>query len=176
MGILSKLSKLRQKTIVDSLIKKGAKIGAGTRFNCNPKKVVGTEPYLVTIGKDCLFAENSRIITHDGGVKVLNSLGYFDGKRLDKIAPVVIGDNVYVGMFAMIMPGVKIGNNVIIGAGAIVTHDAPDNCVLAGVPAKIIKSLDEYHRSGEEKGLYYDLHGKSYKEKRAIYENGRKNG
>jgi hypothetical protein len=59
---------------------------------------------------------------------------------------VVIGNNVYIGMNAIILKGISIGNNVIIGAGSVITQDVPDNCVVAGNPAKIIRSIeDHYH-------------------------------
>lgn len=51
----------------------------------------------------------------------------------------IIGDNVYIGAGALIMGPVRIGNNVVIGAGSVVTKDIPDNCVVAGNPAKVIK-------------------------------------
>lgn len=127
------------------LIKRGANIGSGTRMNCNVD-AFGTEPYLITVGGNCLFAANINLITHDGGIKVLNALGYFDGKRMDNIAPIVIGNNVYIGMGAYIMPGVHIGDNVIVGAGAIVTKDIPSNSVCVGIPARVIKTIDEYYQ------------------------------
>ena len=55
--------------------------------------------------------------------------------------PVVIGNNVWLGEKSSIMPGVKIGNGVVVAANAVVTHDVPDNCIVAGVPAKIIKQI-----------------------------------
>ncbi|WP_283640772.1 serine O-acetyltransferase [Mesonia mobilis] len=51
----------------------------------------------------------------------------------------VIGDNVYLATGAKILGPIKIGNNVIVGANAVVIKDVPDNCVVAGIPAKIIK-------------------------------------
>ena len=54
--------------------------------------------------------------------------------------PVVIGNDVWIGRRAMIMPGVKIGNGCIIGAGAVVTKDIPDYSIAAGVPAKVVKN------------------------------------
>ena len=56
-------------------------------------------------------------------------------------APVVVGDNCYFGLGAKILGGVKIGNNVIVGANAVVTKDIPDNAVVGGIPAKIIKII-----------------------------------
>lgn len=52
----------------------------------------------------------------------------------------IIGDNVVIGTHAQIVGNVKIGNNSIVGAGAIVTHDVPDNVVVVGNPAKILRS------------------------------------
>ena len=56
--------------------------------------------------------------------------------------PITIGNDVWIGGNCTILPGVTIGNNVIIAAGAVVTKDIPDNCVAAGVPAKVIKQLE----------------------------------
>jgi maltose O-acetyltransferase len=58
--------------------------------------------------------------------------------------PVLIGDNVWIGTRVIIMPGVKIGSNSIIGAGSVVTKSFPENCVIAGVPAKIIKTREPW--------------------------------
>ena len=55
--------------------------------------------------------------------------------------PVVIGDDVWIGANAVVLPGVTIGRHVVVAAGAVVTKDVPDNCVVGGVPAKIIKTL-----------------------------------
>ena len=151
------------------LRKQGAKIGANTRLNCTVG-AFGTEPYLITIGDNCLLAGGVEFFTHDGGVMVLNNLGYFDGKKMDKIAPIKIGNNVYFGQNAMVMPGVTIGNNVIIGAGAIVTRDIPDNVVAVGVPAKVIKSVDEYYNKALASKQFYPTLGMSAKEKRAFFE------
>lgn len=129
----------------------------------------GSEPWLIKVGKDCLFADGVRFITHDGGVKVLNSLNYFGGKRMDRMARIDVGNNVYIGTSAMIMPGVEIGNNVIIGAYAVVTHDIPDNVVAVGMPARVIKTVDEYYESAKEKDQFYPTVGMSSVEKREYY-------
>lgn len=55
--------------------------------------------------------------------------------------PVVIGDDVWIGANAVILPGVTIGRHVVIAAGAVVTKDVPDNCVVGGIPAKVLKDL-----------------------------------
>lgn len=130
------------------LIKQGAKIGPGTRLICLTG-AFGSEPYLVECGSDCLFTWDTHFITHDGGIKVLNSLGKFSSGdttiRMDKVAPIKIGNNVYVGIGAYIMPGVTIGNNVIVAAGAIVTKDVKDNTVVGGIPARTISTIEQYY-------------------------------
>ncbi|WP_144210811.1 sugar O-acetyltransferase [Streptococcus constellatus] len=55
--------------------------------------------------------------------------------------PVTIGNDVWIGGNVTILPGVTIGNNVVVAAGAVVTKDVPDNCVVGGIPAKIIKKI-----------------------------------
>ncbi|HCJ91322.1 MAG: hypothetical protein I3I94_01775 [Acidaminococcaceae bacterium] len=56
--------------------------------------------------------------------------------------PVRIGDDVWVGGNVTILPGVTIGSNVVVAAGAVVTHDVPDNSLVAGVPARVIRKLE----------------------------------
>lgn len=139
----------------DYLRKKGATIGKGTRLNCTTA-AFGSEPFLISVGEDCLFAAGVNFITHDGGIKVLNSLNYFQGRSMDKIGPIQIGNNVYIGMGACVMPGVKIGDNCIIGAGAVVTKDIASNSVAVGVPARIIETIDEYYAHAKDKVIYLD--------------------
>ena len=57
-------------------------------------------------------------------------------------APVTIGDDVWLGGNVVVLPGVTIGSNVVVAAGAVVTKDVPDDCVVAGVPARVVKQLE----------------------------------
>ena len=152
--IKSKLANRNNESKLKYLRAKGAIIGNGTLLNCNVG-VLGSEPYLINIGEKCLFSSGVRCITHDGGVTVLNNLGFFNGTRMDRMARIKIGNNVYIGTGAMIMPGVTIGNNCIIGAGAIVTKDIPDDSVAVGIPAKRIKSIQQYYEDAKNKGQFY---------------------
>lgn len=68
--------------------------------------------------------------------------GVVFGKKTEEENCSVVGDNCYFGLGAKILGTVHIGNNVTVGANAIVTKDIPDNCVVAGVPAKIIKKKE----------------------------------
>lgn len=154
---------------VNYLRKRGARIGKNVRLNCRTS-AFGSEPYLVTVGDDCLFAANINIITHDGAVKVINTLkGKKGDKRYDKVAPVRIGNNVYIGMGAYIMPGVVIGDNCIIGAGAIVTKDIPSNSVAAGIPARVHCTVEEYYEKWEI--LFEETVNMSYEKKKEFYLN-----
>ena len=84
---------------------------------------------------------------------------------MEKIASIIIGNNVYIGSNALVLPGITIGDNVIIGAGAIVTHDIPSNVVAIGIPAKPIKTIDEYYASTINKDGLYCFEGMTQKEK-----------
>ena len=61
-----------------------------------------------------------------------------------------MGNNVHIGINSVIMPGVNIGDNCVIGCGAVVTKDIPDNSIAVGVPAKVIKSIDQYYIQHKE--------------------------
>ena len=89
---------------------------------------------------------------HDGGLWVPRYLGLID-KRADKFGKIEIGNNVNIGWNAIIMPGVTIGDNCIIGAGAIVTKNIPENSVAAGIPARVIESIEEYAQKNQKNVL-----------------------
>lgn len=151
------------------LRKQGATIGDGPRLNCDVG-CLGSEPYLVTIGEKCLFAAGVSFFTHDGGVSVINNLCMTGEVKMDKMARITVGDNVYIGANAMIMPGVTIGSNCIIGAGAIVSRNIPDNCVAVGAPARPIKTLEQYYDDAQKRGQLYPTLGMTYEEKRKYLE------
>lgn len=109
-------------------------VGRGSRLSIS--NLDGMFPRLVHIGRNCIFAPTSMVLTHDAS--------YYLFAEEYRVAPVWIGDNVFVGYGAIIMPGTRIGSNVVIGAGSVVTRDVPDNSVAAGVPARVVCSLDKY--------------------------------
>ena len=142
----------------------GCKVGEGTRFV--GKAHVGPDPFLVEIGEDCLLSSNVDFLTHDGGVKVLNTLGFFDGQRMDKMARIKVGNNCFIGCEAVIMGGVTIGDNVIIGTRSIVTKDIPSGTVAAGMPAKVICTLEEYYQKNKDRGCFFPTANLGWEEKK----------
>ncbi len=91
----------------------------------------------VRIGDNCMFAPNVQMYsaTHPLEFEARNS-----GMELGK--PITIGNNVWIGGNATICPGVTIGNGVVIAAGAVVVKDVPDNVLVGGNPAKVIKTIN----------------------------------
>lgn len=118
--------------------------------NLIDKNCWSSEPYLITVGSHCQLV-NCKIFTHGGGNSVRSK-----HPKFDCFGKVNIGDWVYVGSNSLIMPGVTIGNNVLIAAGSVVTKSIPDNVVVAGNPARIICTLDDYY----EKNKKFDLKSK----------------
>lgn len=154
-----------EKSRLKYLRKMGAIVGEHTRFMNTPH--IG-EPYLIEIGNDCLISTDVHFHTHDGGVKVLNSAGFWGDNKMDKMDRIKIGNNCFVGSSTHIMGGVRIGNNCIIGACSVVTKDIPDNSVAAGIPAKIICTIEEYYRKNTNKFYPTVLMDKTKKKKYLI--------
>ena len=108
----------------------GTDLGRGAEFATPPHLPHGLNGIVVSnfakIGKNCRIHQQVTIAT----------------KRINgKYVSATIGDNCYLGAKATVLGGVTIGNRVKVGANAVVTKDVPDNCIVAGVPAKIIKEL-----------------------------------
>lgn len=98
-------------------------------------------------------------MTHDGGTLIYRHIV----PDLEITKPITVGDNVYIGTNTIILPGVKIGSNVIIGAGAVVSKSIPDNSVAVGVPARVIKTSDDYFEKIRNESIH--LGHLKYKEK-----------
>lgn len=133
---------------IEYLKRGGVKIGD----NCLIDKTVifGSEPYLITIGNNVRITHGVKFITHDGGLWVARNLKLVDANA-DLIAPIKVGNNVNIGWDAIIMPGITIGDNCIVGCNAVVTHDVPPNSIVAGVPARNIETIDEYIEKNKDK-------------------------
>lgn len=115
--------------------KRGMKIGK----NFNRQSGTRMDPshcWLITIGDDVTLANKVQILAHDDSPRIYTGYG--------RIGRVVIGNRVFVGANSTILMNTKIGDDVIIAAGSVVTKDIPDGCIAAGVPAKVIGKTKDY--------------------------------
>lgn len=95
----------------------------------------GDHGFLISIGNNVTIT-NAVLLSHDASIK--KELGY------SKIGCINIGNDVFIGYHAIILPNVNIGNKVIVGSGTVVSRDIPDNSVVVGNPGKVICTYDEY--------------------------------
>ena len=114
----------------------GSNITVGDNFLANYNVTI-LDRGPVTIGDNVMLAPGVLITTTGHPLSPR-------GRRehLGYMKPVTIGNDVWIGGNATILPGVAIGNNVIVAAGAVVNRDVADNCLVAGVPAKLVKRLE----------------------------------
>ena len=139
LGIVKKLyhrfMAYKREQYLLGLVRKGLRIGQNVEiieaFFFDPSHC-----FLITIGDNCTFAPNVRLIAHDASSKKL--LGYTKLSRID------IGENSFLGDSVIVLPGVTIGRNSIVGAGSVVTRSIPADVVAAGNPAKVLCSVQEY--------------------------------
>ena len=109
----------------------------GKNFQCGrTTKIDYTHCWHIKIGDDVTFAPDVIILAHDTSTKAV--------LKYTKVKNVIIGNNVFIGARAIILPGVTIEDNVIIGAGSVVSKDVKENSVVAGNPIKFICSTDDY--------------------------------
>ncbi|WP_194895830.1 sugar O-acetyltransferase [Catenulispora pinisilvae] len=108
-------------------------VGARTFINYN---LTALDVAPIVIGEDCQIGPNVQLLTP---VHPLEPQPRKD--RLESARPITIGDNVWLGGGAIICPGVRIGDDSVIGAGSVVTRDVPARCLAVGSPARVIREL-----------------------------------
>jgi serine acetyltransferase len=141
---------------------KGATIGARLELFGGGLHTLGAEPYLVTIGDDVTISHDVSLITHDGGLRAVRDRfpdAYY-------YAPIVIADRVFIGARATLLPGTTVGERAVIGAGSVVAGDVPAGTVVAGIPARPIKSVDDY--AAARRGEWIDTSRLSAREKERL--------
>lgn len=132
---------LNEHTMSPFLREFGVQIGNDCRiFTKNPYEMFGSEPFLIRIGNHVTVTTGVKFITHDGGTWVFRQ----EDPDFDVFGPIEVKDNVFIGIGTLIMPGVTIGENCVIGSQSVVSRSIPPNSVAAGVPARVIMGLDEY--------------------------------
>lgn len=146
----------------------GATVGEDVTIYVPTRTIIDESyPWLLKIGNHVRITERVIILNHDYSWSVLKREK--GGPIYGAAGKVHIGDNVFIGMNAIITRGVTIGNNCIIGAGSIVTKDCLDNGVYAGNPARRIAEVDDYlekrknaqlQEAKELAAAYYERFGK----------------
>lgn len=103
----------------------------------------GVDYSLVSIGKECVISRDVALQTHDySSIRALNAIGCRGGTRV--LSGISIGNNTFIGAGSIILPGTTIGDNVIVGAGSVVKGNISSDVVIAGNPARVIKTTIEY--------------------------------
>lgn len=151
--------RLRGEYTTEKLISMGMKVGT------NFKRLNGVilDPghcWLIEIGDNVTMAPRVHILCHDASTKQF--LNY------TKIGRVTIGDNVFIGADTVVLPGVTIGSNVIVGANSTVTHDVPDNTVVAGSPARVICTLEAYLEKERSRMATAPCYGEEFTLRKAV--------
>ncbi|PKP79068.1 MAG: acetyltransferase [Alphaproteobacteria bacterium HGW-Alphaproteobacteria-3] len=116
-------------------------ISPGTHIVASEEIVIGTD---TMIASHCYISDSDWHDTYDRTAEH------------DKHKPIRIGENVWLGVRAIVGKGVTIGENSIIGAGAVVTRDIPANCIAAGNPARVVRELDPSREFKRRSSLFRD--------------------
>lgn len=124
-----------------------ASVGDDVRLTGFPN--FGSEPFLIDIGSHVTISANVAFVNHDGGVRVFRQ----DEPGMHVYNRITVGSHVFAGMGTIILPGVSIGDHCVIGAGSVVTKSIPSGSVAAGVPCRVLKSIEEYHESSRMKAI-----------------------
>lgn len=133
------------------LQKEGIEVGSHTIFYDPLSQTIDRErPWMLKIGDYCKITKGTTILTHDYSRSVLRRVY---GDVIGESGITIIGDNVFIGMNSIILMGAHIGSNVIVGAGSVVSGTIPDNCVIAGNPARVIRSLEQHYNIRKKKSL-----------------------
>lgn len=117
----------------------GVKIGDQCRIYI---KDFGSEPWLITIGDKVTITAGVKFINHDGSTWLISD----EKGRRQLFRRIVIGNNVFVGINSIILPGVKIGDNSVVAAGSVVAKSVPPGSVVGGNPARYIMSFEHYRK------------------------------
>lgn len=130
---------LWQRTII--VARYGGKIEIGDGFGISGSTIYAFDS--IKIGKNATIGANCKIIDNDFHPLDPEQRRMSLNKEYTKHRPIIIGDDCFIGMNSIILKGTTLGNNVVVGAGSVVQGNFPDNCIIAGNPAKIIKYINE---------------------------------
>ncbi len=133
----------------------GVRIGEGCDILNRVESYEG-EPWLIEIGNRVTVTANVGFITHDGSSRLFRDRLPGSSPYGNRFGTIVIRDNCFIGIDSLIMPGVTIGPNSIVGVRSLVNKDVPPGTVVAGIPARVICTLDEYVERYKQKMVPID--------------------
>jgi acetyltransferase-like isoleucine patch superfamily enzyme len=128
------------------VVRGGGRIRIGPRTTMTGVAISLHEPGDITIGADCMFSNDIHMDVSD----VHPIYDRRTGARLNPPKPIVIGDRVWLGTRALVLKGARIGDGAIIGAGAMVTGEIPQDCIAGGAPAKVLREQVEWKRDFDQ--------------------------
>ncbi|PIP91657.1 MAG: hypothetical protein COW01_01640 [Bdellovibrionales bacterium CG12_big_fil_rev_8_21_14_0_65_38_15] len=145
-GRKSLITQIKLKKNSKLILGENSIIGSGCTVSCNSNAIIsiGKNSYIastsilsssqsVTIGENCSISWNVTIMDDDGHTF----------RNHKQVKAITIGNNVWIGANSIILKGVNLGDNVVVGTGSVVTKSFPNNSVIAGVPAKLIKTITD---------------------------------
>lgn len=145
------------------LRKRGVKLGSNIYWgNLKSINIDTSRPSLIEIGNNVRINTGMSILTHDFPTWVFRIV-YHD--FVNSSGKVKIGSNIYFGQYCTILKGVTVGDNCVVGFGSLVTKDIPPNSIVAGRPAKVICTLEDYYKKRKEKCI-----GEAFEYARSIQE------
>ena len=146
------MDRLRGEPYLERLVAQGLELGVDTHIS-RPLYIDQLHPWLVTIGDHVTIGPYVAIITHD------TSLVQHTGQT--RLGRVVLGDRAYIGVGAILLPGTTIGEDSVVGAGAVVHGQVPPASLAIGNPAKIspVKSAAAWQRASAARAPNWPSHG-----------------
>jgi len=121
----------------------GTRIGQGCSIYTAPHNF-GTEPWLVEIANGVTVGQGVLFITHDGTSRLFRDSVPGASPFGNRFGTILIHDNCFIGNNAILLPGIEIGPDSAVGAGSVVTRTVPPRTIVAGNPARPVRTLDEY--------------------------------
>ena len=130
------------------------------RYISGTARIDGTDPCLIAIGDQAVISSDVRILVHDFSVaRIDRALASTRGETLNlddernRVAGVSIGANSFIGAYSILMPGVVIGRDCVVGAGSVVRGHVPDGSIVMGNPAQVIRNIYATSSEARQSGV-----------------------